>query len=240
MRPFDVVTDRTAAWLHGIDTFDAIDLDVLPSVDRRALRGRARARCRNTIQGVRDLAPGDVMQIGGLLVTTPIRTALDLGCMLRPWAAVAAMDAFMRMFGLTKEQLRVELLRFRGRRGVVQCRWVVSMADPRSESGGESFCRCAIADRGLPRPTPQFWVYEGDQPRYRLDLAYGWAKVAIEYDGRDHHDSPSQRAADAERRAWLRARGWTVIVVRAEDLTSERVAEWTTKVADALRSRARA
>ena len=35
----------------------------------------------------------------------------------------------------------------------------------------------------------------------------------MEYDGRDWHTSPAQRAHDRQRRDWLRAHGWTVVVL---------------------------
>jgi very-short-patch-repair endonuclease len=41
--------------------------------------------------------------------------------------------------------------------------------------------------------------------------------LAIEYDGR-WHDSPEQRVLDEARRGELAARGWTVVVIRADDL----------------------
>ena len=53
--------------------------------------------------------------------------------------------------------------------------------------------------------------------QYRLDLSYPEHLLAIEYDGR-WHDAPAQRELDELRRADLRQRGWTVIVLHAEDL----------------------
>jgi very-short-patch-repair endonuclease len=38
-------------------------------------------------------------------------------------------------------------------------------------------------------------------------------KVAIEYDGQKYHSSPAAKAADKERDAELRTRGWRVIHV---------------------------
>ena len=58
-------------------------------------------------------------------------------------------------------------------------------------------------------------------PKYRLDLAYPHARVAIEYNGEEFHSSDEDKQADAERRAWLERRGWIVIVVDKDSFTDE-------------------
>jgi very-short-patch-repair endonuclease len=52
---------------------------------------------------------------------------------------------------------------------------------------------------------------------FRLDLAWPTVMVAVEYDGVDHH-SDEHRAKDDWRRRLLRQAGWTIIVVRKDDL----------------------
>ena len=79
--------------------------------------------------------------MGGVWVTTPLRTALDLCCRLPKYGALAAADALARVQGLDSEVMTRELLRFKGRRGVVQARALVSLVDPAAESTGESFTR---------------------------------------------------------------------------------------------------
>ncbi len=109
------------------------------------------------------------------------------------------------------------------------------MADPRSESPGESRTRLAIVDAGLPVPEPQCWVFVDGRPTYRLDLAYPHARVAVEYDGREFHEGDDQRAADEQRRSWLREHGWTVIVVTRDSFSPEVVDRWIGNLRDALR-----
>ena len=105
-------------------------------------------------------------------------------------------------------------------RGVIQLRQLIEIAHALSESPGESATRLVIIDAGLPAPELQHWVTVNGVPTYRLDLAYPAHRVAVEYDGREFHDSPEQRARDAARRRWLREHGWTVIVVTKDDLAS--------------------
>jgi len=235
--PTSVLTDRTAAWIHGVDVFTYGEHDVLPPVDSCALRGRSRTR-RDGVDGrTRDLAPEDVMVVHGLRVTTPLRTALDLGCHLRRRDAVAALDQFMRLHELTQEQLSRGATRFFRRRGVIQLRQLIAVADPRAESPRESWTRLEILDAGLPCPEPQFWIKINGVPTYRLDLAYPRLRIAIEYDGDEFHlRTEEQKRHDAERREWLKQHGWTVIVVRNGDFTDPGLVRWISELRCALRA----
>jgi very-short-patch-repair endonuclease len=182
----------------------------------------------------RTLEPRDVMTVDGLRVTTPLRTALDLGCVLYRRDAMAALNVFARQHGVTSELLAAELPRYRGRRGVVQLRRLIPLVDARIESVRESWVWLEICESGLPRPEPQHWVLVDRRPKYRLDFAYPAQRVAVEYDGRDFHDSEEQRRDDEKRRRWLRQNGWTVVVVRQGDFTGPRLDAWLHEVRDAL------
>ena len=132
----------------------------------------------------------------------------------------------MRRHGISRRELEREVNRFHGRRGVIQLRELIPLADADAESPGESFTRLAIADDDLPPPQLQVWVCVDGVPTYRLDLAYPHHRIAIEYDGRAFHDSPEQRARDEARRRWLRDHGWTVIVVTKDDFTPGARRRW--------------
>ena len=234
VNPASVVCDRTAAWVHGVDVFRYRELDLLPPLETFVLRGESRTRRPETSGGERDLAEHDVCLVEGIPVTTPLRTALDLGCGLGRRDALAALDGFMRVHGITHEQLRRELPRYFRRRGVVQLRQLLPLADGRAESPGESWTRLAIIDAGIPVPEPQLWICVGGRKVYRLDLAYPHARVCIEYDGREFHEGDEADAADEKRREWLRRRGWTVIVVDKDSFTDESLAAWLLRLRQAL------
>jgi hypothetical protein len=175
------------------------------------------------------------MEVDGLRVTTPLRTALDLGCNLRRREAFAALNAFARLCGVTADELRAELPAFRRRRGVVQLRELTQLVDPRLESPRESWTLLAIHDAHLPLPEPQVWVDVDGVATYRLDFAYRRRRICIEYDGFDFHErTAEQRRHDQERRAWLLADGWTVIVVRKGDFTGVRLDAWLRELRQAL------
>jgi hypothetical protein len=235
VNPQLVLCDRTAAWMHGVDVLDFRELDLLPPLDTFALRDRSRTARPECRRGQRDLLPEDICIVNGVAVTTPLRTCLDLGCCLSRRRALAALDAFMRQHGVTREDMRRALPRYFRRRGVLQLRQLIPLADGRAESQPESWTRLEIVDAGLPTPQPQFWITVGGRPVFRLDLAYPHAKVAIEYDGREFHEGDEQREADERRRTWLRNRGWVVIVVDKDSFTPDAVTAWTAELRSALR-----
>ncbi|RHW26810.1 DUF559 domain-containing protein [Nocardioides immobilis] len=230
-----VITGRTAAWLYGIDTYAWAELDESPGIDVCVLPGSEPSH-RSGIDGHnRDLAPRDITELEGVRITTPLRTALDLGCLLKPREAVAALDAFARSHGVTVAQLTAELPRFKGRRGVRQLRALVPLVDGRAESARESWTRYEIHVAGLPTPEPQFWIEINGVPTYRLDLAYPHRRIVVEYDGFDAHErTPDQKERDRQRRRWLRDNGWTIIIVRRGDFTGESLDRWLGELRDAL------
>ncbi len=235
--PHTVICDRTAAWLHGVEVLRFHELEILPPLETYVLRRHAPSRRAGCDGGSRDLHPRDLMELFGLKVTTPLRTALDLACKLSARDAIATLDAFMRLHGLTHTEMEQELPRYRRRRGVIQLRRLIPHADPRAESSGESWTRLEIIESGLPVPEPQWWVEVDGVPTYRLDLAYPRHRVAIEYDGEEFHTGQGQREHDRERREWLRNHGWIVVVVDKSSFTNRATEEWLAELKQALRSR---
>jgi hypothetical protein len=235
--PHAVICDRTAAWLWGVDALRRWELEMTPCLDVYVLRGRTRVRRPQAGGGERDLRAEDLVPIGDILVTTPVRTSLDLACRLSRYEGLAVMDAFARTHGADSTELAALLPRYRGRRGVVQARRLVPLVDARAESTGESFTRLAIHDRGLPAPKPQHWVNVSGVPTYRLDLAYPALKICIEYDGEEFHSSDEARDNDRRRRQWLRDHGWKVIVVRKGDFKGLALETWLDELGATLAER---
>ena len=90
--------DETAAWLHGADMALAPNSHLaLPQVS--FFRPADEGRLRNPLatSGERTVTPCDLTDVGGLLVTTPLRTALDLGRLRRRDQALSALDAFLHL-----------------------------------------------------------------------------------------------------------------------------------------------
>lgn len=213
-----VVTDRTAAWLHGVDILKRgahltpPPLDVAETVDSRVRRPEV-AGCR------RMLADTDIMQVHGVPVTTPLRTACDLGRKLWRFDALGAIDGFLRL-GVPHGALLDEIARFKGFRGVVQLRALAPLGDGRAANVAESALRLHWYDAGLPRPEPQFAIHD-DYGReiYYLDVPCPSVRYAAEYDGEEFHTKDLDHNHDEERRDWIaRERHWVIDAFRKDDV----------------------
>ncbi len=156
------------------------------------------------------LAADEITDSGGVPVTTALRTAWDLARWLPTVEAVVAMDALARVGRFAPPAV----LRIQGR--YPRSRWrrrvpgVIDLADPRAESPMETRSRLVLVLRGLPRPELQYKVYdELGEFIARLDMAYPWLRLAIEYDGRGHVTA-WQQEVDARRLNKLDECGWSV------------------------------
>lgn len=233
--PFAVLCDRTAAWVHGVDTLEYYELEIPPPLETYVLRGHSRVTRKGCAGGERDLLPRDICVIEGVRVTTKLRTAMDLGCKLQRRDGLGVLDRFLKQ-GVSRGQMEAEEPRYAGRRGVVQLRQLIPMADPRAESPGESWTRLEILDAGIPAPDLQHWIYINGIPTYRLDLPWPKSKVCVEYDGEEfHRKTEEQREHDRKRRKWLREHGWTVIVVTKDSFTNEALTAWLLELREAVR-----
>ena len=200
-----IVTDETAAWLHGVDLQPPGALVVAPALHVFQKPGATRVRKEGCAGGERTLSPADIETVQSVRVTTPLRTASDLGRLRNRDRAVAAFDALLRLGRFSREELISETHRFRGQRGVVQFRELAPMADARAESVAESFTRIRCIDGGLPPLEPQVEIRRGGGwlERAYLDLASRSLRFAVEYDGKAFHSSREQRERDRRRRDWV-------------------------------------
>jgi very-short-patch-repair endonuclease len=169
------------------------------------------------------IPPDELQEEDGLVTTTPVRTAYDLGRRGPLVEAVAAVDALANVHRFDpREVLSVARLHL-GARGSAQLPQVVELSDRRADSPMETRIRLALRFGGLPLPQLQHPVGP-----YELDLAYPAVRIAVEYNGRDHLD-PDRALRDLEREAYLTAAGWTVLrfgaylVTRRPDLVAARV-----------------
>lgn len=212
-----VLVEHSAAWLHGVDLRAPHERFVVPEPEVVSLRGNNRVRRHGIFAARRDLRSDEVMTVGGIRVTTPTRTALDLACLRGVPAALAALDAFMRVFGISTEEFNSLLPRYHRRRGVVQLRRLVPLASSLAASTGESWTRALLIEAGFPPPVLQFEFTLPNGHIGAIDMSYPDLKIAIEYFGEEFH-GPDRAEHDRQRIAWLEAHGWHVIVIRKEDL----------------------
>jgi hypothetical protein len=151
-------------------------------------------------------------------VTTPARTAFDLGRHLRRGEALARMDALMRATAFSPDDVAVLAERYRGARGIRRLRELLPLVDGGAESPRETRTRLLLLDAGFPRPTTQIPAVDARGRLVRM-LDMGWEEfmVAVEYDGDQHRTDRARYVKDI--RVWPRLHdlGWDVIRVIKED-----------------------
>ncbi|MFY1687954.1 DUF559 domain-containing protein [Plantactinospora sp. WMMB782] len=211
--PGAAIGGLSAAYLWGVDLLprDAPVSVLVPGANRPRARPRVRYALAN-------LPAGDVTRFAGLPVTTPLRTAFDLGRRAPRTEAVVAVDALLYR-RLVKPAALADCLAVRpGWPRVPLLREVLGLAEPLSESPMETRLRLLIVDAGLPPPTAQYEVYDG-RGRFvaRVDLAYPGLRIALEYEG-DHHRERAHFRQDVSRYNELRAAGWVVLRFTADDV----------------------
>ena len=206
-----VVTDRTAGWLFGSDMVLAPgDHLVVPPVSIFVNRRGARLRNGLSASGQRFLREDEIVEVIGIRVTTPLRTACDLGRLRNRDAAFAGLTAVFRLGHFTRAELADFVPRFRGMRWVTRLRSFVPIVDDRAESFGEAVTLLRWRDTVSVVPDLQMEVERPGQWSLRIDIGVEAQKFGIEYLGeRWHLLTDEQRERDEKRFAWLEEeRGW--------------------------------
>ncbi len=164
------------------------------------------------------LAPDEVCVVRGMRATTPARTALDLAGRYPAGYVVAAVDALCRATELTTAEVLLLAERYRGRRGIRKARAAIDLVDPGAQSPKETWLRLLLIRAGLPRPTTQILVHNGDYvPLAYIDMGWEEVMVGVEYDGDHHRSDRRQYVKDIQRLEMLEGLGWLIIRVVAED-----------------------
>jgi hypothetical protein len=163
------------------------------------------------------LLPGDVIEFGGLNVTSLGRTVVDLGRRLRFDDTVVAADAALHA-GLEQDALSAQLDAWPRRRGIARARKALAIADGRSESPGETRSRILMWRLGLPAPILQYEVRTSGG-LFRSDFGWEDRRLLGEFDGRVKYGEllrPGERPEDVimrekRREQLLRAEGLWVV-----------------------------
>jgi hypothetical protein len=172
----------------------------------------------------------------GMPVTTPARTAFDLGRRHRLETAIIRVDSLANATGLKPEDVERVAENHHGARGMVQLRRVLELMDGGAESPQETRTRLLLIAAGYPNPQTQIRVVdEYGSFVGRVDMGWEDWKVGIEYDGPQHWTDPEQHARDIDRLAELAAQGWVIIRV-SRDILRHRPHVFLSRVRDAVRA----
>jgi len=206
-----------AAWMHGAQDLDGEWATGVPQ-DVVFCPGRSgRRMARPGLRPLRsELDDEDVVVVRGIPVTSPVRTAFDLGRTAPNLdTAVADVDCLLRHTRVAVPALAAYTARRPGWKGVPLLRAALPLLDPRSRSRPESRMRVVwVRDAGLPLPLCNAEV-RSRQGRRLLgipDLLDPASGLVGEYDGGYHRD-PDQHGADNVREERLEEHG--LVVVRA-------------------------
>ncbi len=160
----------------------------------------------------------EIQRVDGLNVTTPERTAFDIGRRGAVRSAVARLDTLARATGFKVDDvLRIAACHPRSP-GVRRLEAALELVDGGAQSPRESYLRLLLIDAGLPRSQTQISVVGADgMPAAYLDLGWEDCMVAVEYDGDQHRTDRRQYVKDIRRLEMLEQLGWSVVRVVAED-----------------------
>lgn len=211
-----VIAGVAAAALHGARWIDPECLVELVHDNPRAPAG---------VVVRRDLLlAGETARIADMAVTTPARTAFDLGRRGNLDSAVARVDALINATGLSAAavaELAAAHPRARGRRRLDA---TLALTDGGAQSPKETWLRLVLVRAGFPPPRtqipvigPEGYPFAPFAPFAYLDLGWPESMVAVEYDGDHHRTDRRQYVKDIRRRERLERMGWIVVTVVAED-----------------------
>jgi very-short-patch-repair endonuclease len=208
--PDAMVSHRSAAWLWRLLSEHMGDPEVTVPRD-----------CRRTgirVHLVAALARRDVRKLGGIPITSPARTIVDL-------AAVVSVRDLERALAeaearrLTRRSELVSLLaRLPRRPGVAALRGLLEADAEPTLTRSEAEERLLALIRAAELPAPDVNVRIGG---YEVDFLWRDQKLVVEVDGFRFHSSRTAFERDRRRDAQLEAQGYRVIRVTWHQIVSE-------------------
>jgi hypothetical protein len=167
-----VIAGLAAAALHGARWIDE-------SADIEMIFRSGRSPSGIVVRNER-IESDEIVEIEGLPVTTPERTALDLARHAPRDVAVPHLDALARATHITFADVQPLVDRYRGARDLCRAVVALDLMDGGSYSPKETVVRLALIDSGFPAPRTQILV--GDGTRVALiAMGYEAPKVGVDF-----------------------------------------------------------
>jgi hypothetical protein len=202
-----VIAGRAAAALHG-----ALWVEAATPIEMiwRSSRPPSGIVVRNE-----RLDADEIVDIDGMPVTNPARTALDLARHLPRDLAVRHLDALARATGIEACDALSLAQRYPRARGLRRSAVALDLMDPGGQSPKETWLRLVLIDAGLPRPRTQIRVSDGFNEAF-IDMGYDGPMVGLDYDGRQHSADRERYVHDIGRAELIDRQDWIDIHVVAE------------------------
>jgi hypothetical protein len=213
--PGAVLSHRDAAALHGLrKPPESRKISVTTSKD-------ARGTPALWVFARRMLTKEDRTVVGGIPVTSPARTLVDLAPMLSAGQLAATLGEADRRGLLDVEAVERALRRTRGRHGHGHRRLIAAL--DAHEQHGAALLRSVLEERfldlvieaGLPRP-----CLNAPAAGFEVDALWPVPKVVVELDGWRDHKERQAAARDRDKTNRLQAAGYVVLRFMHGDLVT--------------------
>lgn len=195
----------TAAAVHGLDTY-LPDLSLVHLTRSGQHSPRLEAGVHHHAAR---LDQHEATVVDDIPVTSIARTVVDIACLPVTngfESGLVTADCALRL-GLEPAVLRDQLLSQTDWRGARTAGRVVSRADGRSESVGETLSRAAFLDLGLPEPDLQKTFYDPSGSVFaRVDFYWPQYHVVVEFDGKAKYLRDLAPGEDPGERVWSEKR----------------------------------
>ena len=199
------VSHQSACAVHGLAMYD----HPLDKVHVTRLDGSAGRTEHGIAHHVGQVVPDDdVEEINGILIMKPARAVFEASTVGSVESAIVVMDSGLHREVVTREELLEITDRKWNWQGARGARYALTLADGRSESPGESRSRYLFRREGLPIPSLQVPIYDGDGVLIGYS-DFGWLEYHHlgEFDGRIKYGgipgdrrSPQQIVFDEKKR----------------------------------------
>ena len=216
---FSVASHRTAAEAWGFPL--PVMPGRIPELHITRPEGLAPPRRFGVIGHTGRLLPGEVTTLDGLVLTSRVKTWLDLAKDLTVEDLTVIADYLIRLPRqvyegrsepyATQDELEAIIGRHPGQRGIRTAREALRLSRVGADSPPETQLRLALGAAGLPDPEVNAPIVDDDGVlHHEPDLGYRKYRVAVQYEGAGHSD-PEQVARDISREERTRALGWTEV-----------------------------
>lgn len=200
------------------------------AVQRVALREGHQSRSINQVTRRAKVRP-EVIDLGGVLVTSIEQTIIDLTCTVSPESGLLAADYALHNNLTDKERLEAVAKAQGARRGIRNFWAIFRVVDGRVESPGESLMRWRFCSGSFKIPEPQVRIRNGKSER-RPDGFDADSGTIYELDGKGKYGRHQVGLVQAfhderERDAELEALGFRVLHMTWDDVQDDtRFAAW--------------
>lgn len=204
--PGTVLSHGSAATLWGFWKTDDTAIHVIAP--------NRRGRSPTGIVSHRDgwLPSSDRTEFHRVPCATVVRTLLDLAAILPPWELRKALGEAEAMRLVNHRQLRLQIGRGRGRRGVARLRRLLDEIHPQTKHSRSELERMFLhvcLQVGLPQPEVNVSL-QVEGRKLKPDFLWREQRLIFEADSRRFHDTDTAFVDDRRREQRLQVAGWRV------------------------------